>query len=247
MLFVVLKTARYDDASEAVEFAELHLFVGPSFVVTVRRGQASALSETRRRLEANRELLSHGPASVLHAVIDKVVDDYTPVIAGLDNDISEIEADVFRADRFDPSHRIYLLKREVLDFHRNTKPFLEALGNLANGRVPHCNNPDLQDYFRDVHDHLLLVVSEIEGFSALLSDMLQANLAQITVRQNDDMRKMSAWLAIGAFPTVVGAIYGMNFEHMPELTWTIGYPLVLGFTALVILLLYRQFKRSGWL
>ncbi len=247
-LFVVLKTARYIDASETVEFAEIQLFVGESYVVSVRHGEGSSLAHVRKQLECDLERIAHGPMAVLHAVMDRVVDDYEPVIAGLDNDMREIEEQVF-ADhpvRSDPSQRIYKLKREVLDFHRHTKPLTEALGRLQMGTVPHCTDP-LREYFRDVHDHVLRVVADIENFSALLSDALNANVAQVNVRQNDDMRKISALVAVGAVPTVVGAIYGMNFEHMPELDWQFGYPLVMAVTALLCVVLYRRFRKAGWI
>ena len=248
-LFVVLKTACYLDATETVEFSEIQVFVGDDYVVTVRHGSASALSDARKHLEDDPELLRIGPVAVLHAVVDRVVDDYEPVIAGIDNDMHEVELDVFDTDhahRGDASRRIFKLKREVLDFHRHTKPLSEPLARLAAGAVP-CSHHDLRDYFRDVLDHLQRVVAEIENFRDLLSDALNANLSQVSVRQNDDMRKMSAWLAVGAFPTVVGAIYGMNFQHMPELGWKYGYLIVLGFTLGVCLLLYQRFKRIGWL
>jgi magnesium transporter len=248
-LFVVLKTARYVDVFETVEFAEIQVFVGASYVVTVRHGKGSSLVEARRDLEKQPERLKHGPMAVLHAVMDRVVDDYEPVIAGLDNDVREIEVDVFDADRSardDPSRRIFKLKREVLDFHRHTKPLIESVGRLQNGALGRCPS-GLREYFRDVQDHLLRVVSEIENFRDLLSDALHANLAQVSVRQNDDMRKISAFVAVGAVPTVVGAIYGMNFDHMPELRWFYGYPLALGVTAAVCLLLYLRFKKAGWL
>jgi magnesium transporter len=248
-LFVVLKTARYLDASETVEFAEIQLFVGANFVVAVRHGEASALADVRRYLEADPERLAHGPMAVLHAVMDRVVDDYLPVISGLDNDVREIEGDVFAdqgGHRTDPTQRIFKLKREVLDFHRHTKPLVEALERLHGGRVPGTGDA-LEPYFRDVHDHLLRVVADIENFRDLLTDGLNANLAQVSVRQNDDMRKISAAVAIGGVPTVVGAIYGMNFEHMPELGWAFGYPLAIALCAVLCLVLYVRFKRSGWL
>jgi len=248
-LFVVLKTARYVDVFETVEFAEIQLFVGQSYIISVRHGQGSALAEVRKLLENDPELMAHGPMAVLHAVVDRVVDDYEPVIAGLDNDIREIEVDVFDAERtgrVDPSRRIFLLKREVLDFHRHTKPLAEALLRLQSGAVPHCSTP-MREYFRDVQDHVLKVVAEIENFREVLSDALHANLAQVSVRQNDDMRKISAFVAVGAVPTVIGAIYGMNFEHMPELDWQYGYPLVMAVTVAVCVALYRKFKRAGWI
>lgn len=246
-LFVVLKTARYDDVTETVEFAELQVFMGPSFVVSVRHGVASALAEVRRAIECRPELLRCGPPAVLHAIIDRVVDDYEPVLIGLDKDVREIEAEVFTHEQrlTNPAERIYKLKREVLDFLRNAKPLVESLQQLSrqSTQIP----ADLTEYFRDVQDHLLRVLARVEDLNVLLSDVLNANLAQVSVRQNDDMRKMSAWLAIGAFPTVVGAIYGMNFENMPELEHTLGYPIVLTLTALVCFGLYRRFKRAHWL
>ena len=248
-LFVVLKTARYIDETETVEFAEIQLFVGDSYVVSVRHGEGSALTAVRRTLEEDPERIRQGPMAVLHAVLDRVVDDYEPVIAGLDNDMHEIELDVFAVDRtarIDPSQRIFKLKREVLDFSRHSKPLLEALSRLQTGALGQCP-VGLREYFRDVQDHLLRVVAEIDAFSALLSDALNANVSQVQVRQNDDMRKISAAVAVGAVPTVVGAIYGMNFEHMPELEWTFGYPLVMAVTAVICVLLYLRFKRAGWL
>jgi magnesium transporter len=171
------------------------------------------------------------------------------VVTGLDNDMAEVERDVFDTDRargFDPTERIFKLKREVLDLHRNTQPLLDALERLAAGTTPGAR-AELAEYFRDVEDHLTRVVSSVAYFQTLLTDALDANLAIVTVRQNDDMRTISAWLAIGGFPTVVGAVYGMNFEHMPELGWKYGYVLVLVAMLAVCLGLYRRFKRIGWL
>ncbi len=247
-VFVVVKTARYIDASETVEFAEIQVFVGEGFVVTVRHGEASALSQVRRSLEGSADLLSLGPAAVLHAVIDHVVDDYAPVVAGLDNDISEVEDEVFgeRTVGGDPTQRVYQLKKESLDFYRAAKPLGDAVARLVHGQVPYCSL-ELTEYFRDVGDHLRSVIDEAEDFREQLADILNANLAQVALRQNDDQRKMSAWLAIGAFPTVLGAIYGMNFTHMPELEHRLGYPVVLATMVVVCLLLYRRFKRTNWL
>jgi magnesium transporter len=249
-LFVVLKTARYDDVSETVEFAELQLFIGANYVVTVRHGQASALREVRRTIEHDLERIRCGPMAVLHAVMDHVVDDYAPVIDGLDGDMAEIEDAVFAIDRprrgDDPSRRIFKLKREVLDFYRNTEPLLEPLSRLAAGQLPGAH-PELGSYFRDVEDHLQRAVGSIAHARDLLSDALDANLAQVTVQQNNDMRTISAWLAIGGFPTVVGAIYGMNFRHMPELGTRYGYYVVMVVMAVLCFILWRRFKKIGWL
>lgn len=248
-LFVVLKTALYDDDSETVEFAELQLFVGANYVVSVRHGRASALAQVRKTIEHDLDRIRCGPMAVLHAVIDRVVDDYVPVIAGLDKDMAEIEDAVFDTNRprgSDPTQRIFKLKREVLDLLRNTEPLLEPLGALAAGTLPGAHE-ELHSYFRDVEDHLTRVVTSIHHFRDLLTDALDANLAQVTTRQNDDMRTISAWVAIGGIPTVVGAIYGMNFEHMPELGTRYGYFVVVAVTAVICLLLYRRLKRIGWL
>ncbi len=248
-LFVVLKTARYDDVAEAVQFAELQIFVGERYVVTVRHGQASALTGVRAALEADPVRLQSGPMAVLHAVIDRVVDDYSPVIIGIDNDMAEIEDQVFVAHgprRVDPSQRIFKLKRQVLELLRNTEPFMDPMHRLATEQLPRAH-AELHTYFRDVEDHLTRVVSSIRHERDLLTDALDANLAQVTTRQNNDMRTISAWLAIGGIPTVIGAIYGMNFEHMPELTTRYGYPAVMAVTAVLCLALFRRFKRIGWL
>jgi magnesium transporter len=183
--------------------------------------------------------------AALHAIVDKVVDDYAPVIGGLDQDIREVEGHVFSEAPRNPAERIYKLKREVLELYGAVAPLVEPVGRLerGDGLVPE----DLRPYFRDVKDHLLRSVREIEAFRELLTSVLSANLTQVSVRQNEDVRKISAWAAIIAVPTLISGIYGMNFEHMPELTWTFGYPLALAVMAIVCLLLYRNFKRAGWL
>ena len=245
-LLVVLKTARYVDEEEVVELGEILVFVGEGFVVVVRHGEASALHRTRRLVENRPELLSAGPSAVLHAIVDRVVDDYGPVMAGLDHDIRQVEFQVFSEDDENPVERIYKLKREVLEMHGAAVPLVEPLDRLAHRYVPFVHE-DAREYFRDVHDHLLRAVQQLDTFRDLLTSILDANLTRVSVRQNEDMRKISAWVAIAAVPTMVAGIYGMNFQHMPELGWQLGYPMALAIMAAACAYMYRAFRRSGWL
>ena len=245
-LFVVLKPARYVDSEEVVETGEIHIFVSKSFVVAVRHGEASALRDARKRLEQRHELLEAGPGGVLYAIVDKVVDDYEPVVEGLAQDIQQIEAQVFSDERTNPAERIYKMEREVLEFSSAVTPLTPAIDRLARGHFDLIDER-LHEYFRDVHDHLLREGQRIDGFRDLLSSALHANLTQVAVRQNEDMRRITAWVAILAVPTAVAGIYGMNFENMPELKWTYGYPLVLCVTLVICVTLYLRFRRSGWL
>ena len=244
-LFVVLKTAHYLDSSEVVEFGEILVFMGEGFIVTVRHGEGD-LHEVRENLESRPELLRSGPGAALHAIIDKVVDDYMPAISGLQKDIEEVETDVFSAGRKSSAQRIYLLKREVLEFIRATAPLVEPVNRLAGGHGT-LIDAEIRNYLRDVADHLVRVHEQLEGFRDLLTSVLTANLTQVSVQQNEDVRKISAVVAIIAVPTMIAGIYGMNFEHMPELRWHYGYPLVLAVMAIACLLLYLYFRRAGWL
>jgi len=245
-LFLVLKTARYLDDEEVVEFGEILVFLGEGFIVTVRHGAASALHEVRQNAEERADLMRCGPGAVLHAVVDRVVDDYEPVLAGIEDDIEEVETEVFSASRDNPAERIYQLKREVSEFHRATAPLVEPLRKLATGDLAVVHE-EIRPYFRDVLDHALRADEQANGFRELLTGTLEANLAQVSARQNEDVRRISAWVAIIAVPTMIAGVYGMNFEHMPELGWTFGYPLAIGLMVLVCSLLYRSFRRSGWL
>jgi magnesium transporter len=246
MVFIVLKTARYVDSEEVVEFGEILIFLGEDYILTVRHGEASALKEVRESLEHDPELLKHGPGAVLHAIVDRVVDDYAPALEGLGVDIEEVENEVFSGARANPAERIYRLKREVLEFNRAAAPLVEPIDRLAKGHYE-LVHPEVRAYFRDVNDHLIRVHEQLESYRDLLTSILQANLAQITVRQNEEVRRISAIVAIVAVPTLIAGIYGMNFEHMPELTWTFGYPLVLAVMLTLCALLYRFFRRAGWL
>jgi magnesium transporter len=246
MVLLVLKTARYVDPTEVVELGELLVFLGHDYVITVRHGQASELKEVRETLESDPERLRAGPGAVLHAILDRVVDDYVPAIDGLQADIDEVEAELFSGERSNPAERIYRLLREVLAFRRASGPLVDPLEKLAAGQFKQIN-PEIRDYFRDVNDHLIRTRDQLDGMHDLLSSSLAANLAQVGVRQNEDMRRISAWVAIIAVPTMVAGIYGMNFRHMPELRWTFGYPLALAVMLVACAVLYRYFKRAGWL
>jgi magnesium transporter len=245
-LFVVLKTARYVDPEEVVTLGEILVFLGEDFVITVRHGEASSLEGVRERLESDPAHLKRGPGAVLHAIVDQVVDDYAPAVEGLGEDIEQVEDEVFSPARTNPSERIYKLKREVLEFNRAVSPLTEPVDRLARGRYE-LIHPEVRTYFRDVNDHLVRVHEQVEAYRELLTSVLEANLTQVSVRQNDDMRKISAWVAIAAVPTMLAGIYGMNFKHMPELGYSLGYPAVLAVMVLACFALYRNFKRVGWL
>ncbi len=245
-IFIVLKAARYVDHEEIVSLSEIMLFLGDGFLVTVRHGESPVLGDVRRMLEADPERLRWGPLAVLHAVVDRVVDDYALVVRGLNTDIEDIEREVFSDERKNHARRIYRLKAETVEFRQAVVGLDDPLDDLANGKVAKAETA-LLDYFRDVHDHLLRVSQRVEVIDHLLSSALTANLAQVGVRQNEDMRKISAWVAIVAVPTMIAGVYGMNFEHMPELGWTLGYPSAVGVMVVCCLGLYVMFRKRGWL
>jgi magnesium transporter len=259
-LFLVLHAARYLDEVEEVEFGELHVFVGPDFVITVRHSEAPDLSGVRRRMESDPDLLRRGPEAVLYAILDKVVDDYAPVVAGLENDIDEIETQVFTGDP-KVSRRIYELSREVIEFQRATHPLTGILAALEAGFDKYHIDEELRRSLRDVADHLTVVTEQVDGFRQLLRDMLAVNatlvnqqqneemklLTQASHAQNEEVKKISAWAAILFAPTLIGTIYGMNFDHMPELHWLGGYPFALFLMILVCGSLYAVFKHRDWL
>ena len=243
-VFMVLRTSRYVDETESVEFGEIHLFVSARYVIAVRTGEASELRGARQRLEES-GLLSHGPGAVAWAVLDKVVDDYQPVVEGIDNDITEVEQETF--DRgADSTQRIYFLKREVIEFHRAVFPLLAPLEALERGAYPQIDD-ELRRYFRDVGDHARRVDEQVNAQRELLTSILEANLALLSVRQNEVVRQISAWAAIIALPTFLASIWGMNFEYMPELDERWGYAVALGLMAIAVVVLYRFFRRIDWL
>ncbi len=243
--FIVLRTARYVDEREEVDFGEIHIFLGSGYAIVVRHGEASELRGARRRLEARPELLREGPGAVAWAVVDKVVDDYFPVVDGIENDITEVEEEIF-SGAADATQRIYFLKREVIEFHHAVYPLLVPLEMLERGGYPAVAE-SIRRYLRDVADHARRINEQVTGQRELLTSILEANLALLSVRQNETVREISAWAAIIAVPTFIASIYGMNFEHMPELDSPLGYPLVLAAMAAIVLTLHRFFKRIEWL
>ncbi len=246
VVFLVLKTARYVDPTEVIELGEVLVFLGTDFIITVRHGEASSLHPVREALDAAPERLRHGPGAVLHAILDRIVDDYVPAIQGLETDIEQVEEELFVGTRRSQAERIYRLQREVLSFRKGTAPLVEPIDRLARGHYE-LIHPEIRDYFRDVNDHLIRARDQLDAMRDLLSSSLMANLAQLGVRQNEDVRRISAWVAIIAVPTAIAGIYGMNFDHMPELRWELGYPAVLLVMLTACSLLYRYFRRVGWL
>ena len=259
-LFAVLRPARYLDADEEVEFGEIHLFTGDDFVVTIRQAESPDLAHVRHRLEDNPDLLGLGPVAVLYAIFDQVVDEYLPVVAGLENDIDEIEDQLFNGDQA-VARRIYALSREVIEFQRATHPILDMLDQLEAGLARYDVDVELRRNLRDVKDHALQVVERVDSFRLLLQNALMVHSTLVVERQNDEMRSMtetsilqneevkriSAWAAILFAPTLVGTISGMNFDHMPELHWSFGYPVALTAMVAMGVVLYLVFKKHDWL
>ncbi|WEH19187.1 magnesium/cobalt transporter CorA [Streptomyces sp. VNUA24] len=252
-LFMVLKPVAYEQSTDTVTAGEVMVFLGDAFVVTVRHGEGSPLGVVRRRLEQEPELLGKGPTSVLYAITDATVDHYLDVATELQTDLEELEAEVFSPDiggSRNTASRIYTFKRQVLEFRRATGPLAAPLNRLSStgnaAAVPFVDEK-AQPFFRDVNDHLTRVNESVEGLDRLVSDILSAHLAQMSVRQNDDMRKISAWAAMAAIPTMAAGVYGMNFEHMPELHWGWSYPALMALMVVAEVLVFRLFKRRGWL
>lgn len=255
-LFVVLKTLRYLDGTSDIQTGELMLFIGERFVVTVRRGEGNPLAGVRQSLERDPERLRFGTMGVLHAVMDSVVDNYRRVDAEIQQDLDHIEHAVFGSPAGGDANVIYRLKREVLEFRRADGPLAEALQEFLTRGQGRTFETDLGLLFRDVEDHLRHVADHVDAYDRLLSDVLSAHLAGVSVQQNEDMRKISAWVAMAAVPTLIAGIYGMNFHDIPELEWSLalgdhefyfGYFLVLVVMAAIVFTLFRLFKRSGWL
>ncbi|HEX6498562.1 MAG TPA: magnesium/cobalt transporter CorA [Micromonosporaceae bacterium] len=252
MTFAALRTTRYvehaelTESSEVVETGYVMLFVGKEYVITVRHGSAGELAPVREQLEAKPELLAEGPWAVVHGIYDRIVDSYVDCAAAIEQDIDLLEESVFSRQGTGSIQRIYQLKRELVEFKRAVVPLQRPLHTLVSGQLPDVPT-EIRRYFRDVQDHLTRTVEQVTSFDDLLNSILQAGLAQVTVDQNNDMRKIAAWAAIAAVWTAIAGIYGMNFEYMPELHWKYAYPSVLAVSVLASIALYRVFRKSGWL
>jgi magnesium transporter len=244
-LFVVLKTLTYHEDTLDVEVGEAMLFLGADFVVSVRHGTANPLGRVRRRLEADPALLSVGPAAVLYGVCDEIVDHYGTVVHKIESDIIGLERDVFNPRGEDVTEHIYHLKREVLEFRSAESPLIPVLQAITRDRGRRFTGT--QDYFRDVLDHLLRVHDQVDNHNELLTSALTAHLALLGKQQNEEVRKISAWAAVIAIPTMIAGFYGMNFDHMPELHWFFGYPAIMGVMVGASGLAYYRLRKNGWL
>jgi magnesium transporter len=245
-LFLILKTLWYVDEEDAVETGEINMFVGSDFVVTVRHGEGGALRQARKALEDREQVLAHGPSAVVYAVCDEVVDAYEQVAESLQEDVDEVEISVFSDIRTNDSARIYVLKRELAEVRRAVHPLREPINRFTSGTVPGID-AQAGPYFRDVGDHLSRVSEAVDNLDSLLSTAFDAHMAQISIQQNDDMRRISATIGLIAAPALIGTIYGMNFQNMPELGWGLGYPFALLLMALASLTVWILSKRAGWL
>jgi magnesium transporter len=251
-LFMVLKTVRFvehespDTTNEIVETGELMAFLGKDFIVTVRHGNHSGLATLRAELDKSPDRLSIGPAAVLHAIADRVVDSYLDVSERFEDDIERMEAAIFAPRSQVSAEQIYLMKREVLELRRAVTPLANPLRRLAEGYTPLVPE-EVRSYFRDVDDHLTTVSERVMAFDELLNTLVDATLAKITLQQNTDMRKITSWVAIISVPTMIAGIYGMNFDYMPELRWQFGYPVAIVVILSICILLYRILRRNRWL
>ena len=243
---LVLKTAFYEEKGSQISTGEIFCFIGEHFIVVVRHGNGAPLVNTRHHLESNPEQLAKGPYAVAHAILDHVIDCYIDISIELEADVLQVEHKVFGDTRESASQEIYLLKREVIEFRHAIDPLLSPLQHIAS--IGARNIPtELTPFFRDTLDHLSRASDAASGLDALLTSALQAELAQVQLQQNSDMRKITSYVALASVPTMIAGIYGMNFDTMPELRWEFGYPAVIGSLLVITVVLYRKFKKSGWL
>lgn len=242
----VIRTVFYDDIKSSITTGELICFLHSRFIIVVRHGDGAPLATVRSDLEANPEFLSLGPYAVLHGVISKVIDEYSKIASELERDVIQIENEVFSESRKSVSKKIYSLKREVIEYRHALEPLAAPLQKLSTTERMGAHDA-LKPFYRDISDQLSMAIEHASAMDTLLTAALQADLAQVQVQQNSDVRRISAWVALAAFPTMIAGIYGMNFENMPELSWGFGYPLVMGLTLAACLFTYFKFKRARWL
>lgn len=247
-MFVVLRTARLaDDGEHRIEFGETHVFLGPRYVVTVRHGSLQSHSGLRARCEAAPKLLAKGEGFVLHSLMDFIVDQYFPVLDALEEELDDLEDEIF-SGKFVRSvtARLYHLQRDLLSLKQAITPLMDVSSQLLRLNSELINE-DTRPYFQDVHDHVIRIADLIDNLQQLSHIALESNLALISVAQNDDTKRLAAWAAILAVPTLIAGLYGMNFKFMPETEWAWGYPFAVGLMFSVCLLLYRRFRKVGWL
>jgi magnesium transporter len=246
-LFIVLRTAHRDRERLALEFGETHFFVGLNYLVSVRHGSSLSYADVRARCEATPQLLGKGPGFALYAVMDFIVDQYFPIVDTLEGELEALEEKLFGETlNRQTTRRIYELKRDLVEVKRAVSPLVDVCNRLMRFDLPLIPE-DTRPYFRDVYDHVIRINEMVDMLRELLTTALEANLSLIAVSQNEAMKKLAAWAAIIAVPTMVAGIYGMNFRHMPELDWRFGYPLVMALTFGICSALYFGFRRSGWL
>jgi len=246
LTFMVIKTLAYHDDDSTVESGEIAMFVGANYLVTVRHGAATDLGPVRQRVDRTAELLDHGPTAVMYALYDQVVDDYRDVALELERDLDDLEVSVFSPMRTSDSEAIYRLKQQMLITRRALSPLNDSLADMLSNRMPNIDEA-AHPFLRDLADHVHRTTEHVASLDYLLNSIADAHAAQISVQQNDDMRKISAYAALVAVPTLIAGIYGMNFVHMPELAWRYGYPIVVAMMVVICTVLYRLFRRSGWL
>jgi magnesium transporter len=251
-LFLVLKTVKYVEhesvanAREIVETGEIMIFVGTDFVVTVRHGDHGGLAGVRKQMDTSPANCALGPYAVMHAIADHVVDSYLGVTDLVETDIDAMEENVFSPTSATDIEHIYLLKREIVEMRRAVSPLTFALQRLGSDHNDLISK-EVRRYMRDVLDHTITAADRIASYDEVLSSLVQAAVGKVGMQQNTDMRKISAWVAIAAVPTALAGIYGMNFDNMPELHWTLGYPMVLLVMLTVCVVLHRTFRRNNWL
>lgn len=246
-IFLVLRTARMNREERCIEFGETHIFVGARYIVSVRHGSSISYKDVRTRCETNPQLLKKGPSFSLYALMDSVVDQYFPIIDELEHELDAIEEKIFGGTiQRETTAQIYHLKREMLEVKRAILPLIDICNRLVRFDSPLIPE-DTRLYFRDVYDHVIRINEMVDTLRELLTSALEANFSLTSIAQNEVARKFAGWAAIIAVPTMIAGIYGMNFRFMPEINWQFGYPLVLGITLGSCFLVYRHFKRSGWL